>query len=170
MLKLVTVLFADAVGSTARAEALHPEDVRALMADYFAAMAEEIRSEGGTVEKFICDAVMAVFGVPTAHEDDAVRAVRAARRMLARLRRWNDERDPAQRLEIRIGLNTGEVVASGAAGGDLLVTGDAVNVAARFVGREHELAFLRAAWEQVCGERRPHLVTLLGEAGVLKDP
>ncbi|MBD0328489.1 MAG: AAA family ATPase [Thermoleophilia bacterium] len=131
MLKLVTVLFADVVGSTARAERLHPEDVRALMTDYFAAMAEEIRAEGGTLEKFVGDAIMAVFGVPAAREDDALRAVRAARRMLERLRRWNEERDPEERLQLRIGLNTGEVIASGAPGGDLLVTGDAVNVAAR---------------------------------------
>src|SRR6478609_9156236 len=88
MLKLVTVLFADVVGSTARAEASHPEDVRAVMTSYFDAMAEEIRAEGGTLEKFVGDAIMAVFGVPTAHEDDAVRAVRAARRMLDRLRAW----------------------------------------------------------------------------------
>jgi class 3 adenylate cyclase/tetratricopeptide (TPR) repeat protein len=233
MLKLVTVLFADVVGSTARAEKLHPEDVRALMSDYFGAMAKEIQAEGGTVEKFVGDAIMAVFGVPTAHEDDAVRAVRAARRMLTRLRSWNDSRDAGQRIEIQVGLNTGEVVASGAVGGDLLVTGDAVNVAARLeqaaepgtilvgertaravrpyfdlrrieplalkgkeeavtawvvedereapeprgvpglhaplVGRENELAFLRAAWAQVCGEGRPHLVTLLGDAGVGKS-
>jgi class 3 adenylate cyclase len=131
MLKLVTVLFADVVGSTARAEALHPEDVRALMADYFAAMSAEIEAESGTIEKFVGDAIMAVFGVPTAHEDDAVRAVRAARRMLERLRGWNEARGPEQRLEIRIGLNTGDVLAAGAPGADLLVTGDAVNVAAR---------------------------------------
>src|SRR5262252_3678467 len=67
MLKLVTVLFADVVGSTARAEASHPEDVRAVMTSYFDAMAEEIRAEGGTLEKFVGDAIMAVFGVPTAH-------------------------------------------------------------------------------------------------------
>src|SRR6188768_3233964 len=83
MLKLVTVLFADVVGSTARAEGLHPEDVRALMADFFAAMADELEAEGGTLEKYVGDAIMAVFGVPVAHEDDPVRAVRAARRMLA---------------------------------------------------------------------------------------
>jgi len=131
MLKLVTVLFGDVVGSTARAEALHPEDVQALMADYFAAMAEEIKAEGGTIEKFVGDAIMAIFGVPAAHEDDAVRAVRAARRMLDRLEIWNEAHDPARRLEIRVGVNTGDVLASGAAEGDLLVTGDAVNVAAR---------------------------------------
>ena len=89
------------------AETLHPEDVRALMSDFFAAMAREIEEEGGTIEKFVGDAIMAVFGVPTAHEDDAVRAVRAARRMLERLRRWNDERDAAQRRDPHRALNTG---------------------------------------------------------------
>jgi predicted ATPase/class 3 adenylate cyclase len=128
-LRLVTVLFADVVGSTARAEAMHPEDIRALMSDYFGAMAEEIRAEGGTIEKFIGDAIMAVFGVPAAHEDDPVRAVRAARRMLAQLERWNEGR--SHPLEIRIGIDTGEVIAAGSAGRELLVTGDAVNVAAR---------------------------------------
>ncbi len=131
MLKLVTVLFADVVGSTARAEASHPEDVRAVMTSYFDAMAGEIRAEGGTLEKFVGDAIMAVFGVPAAHEDDPVRAVRAARRMLDRLRGWNASRVPGEQLEIRIGLETGDVVASGAAARELLVTGDSVNVAAR---------------------------------------
>jgi class 3 adenylate cyclase/tetratricopeptide (TPR) repeat protein len=132
MLKLVSVLFADVVGSTARAETLYPEDVRALMADFFASMSEEILAEGGTIEKFVGDAIMAVFGVPTAHEDDAVRAVRAGQRMLDRLRRWNQGRIEAERLELRVGVDTGEVIASsGTSGGGLLVTGDAVNVAAR---------------------------------------
>ncbi|HEV8100071.1 MAG TPA: BTAD domain-containing putative transcriptional regulator, partial [Gaiellaceae bacterium] len=131
MLKLVTVLFADVVGSTARAEALHPEELRDLMREYFAAMAPEIESEGGTIEKFVGDAIMAVFGVPTVHEDDAVRAVRAAWRMLHRLQSWNEGREPGQTLEIRIGVSTGEALASGAPGSDLHVTGDVVNVAAR---------------------------------------
>jgi class 3 adenylate cyclase len=120
MLKLVTVLFADVVGSTSRGEGMHPEDTRALMADYFAAMAAEIQAEGGTIEKYVGDAVMAVFGVPTAHEDDPVRAVRAGRRMLARLERWNSTREEAERIEIRIGINTGEVIAAGAPTRDLL--------------------------------------------------
>ena len=84
MLKVVTLLFADLVGSTARADALHPEDFRALIQEYFDAMADEIRAEGGTIEKYVGDEIMAIFGVPTAREDDAVRAVRAARRMLER--------------------------------------------------------------------------------------
>src|SRR5436190_2661642 len=131
MLKLVTVLFADVVGSTERAETMHPEDVRALMTDFFAAMTQELRAETATIEKFTGDAIMAVFGVPTAREDDAVRAVRAARRMLERLARWNLGRDPDRQLEIRIGLNTGEVIASSESGGQMLVAGDAVNVASR---------------------------------------
>jgi len=131
MRKLVTVLFADVVGSTARAEASDPEDVRAMMTSYFGAMAMEIRAEGGTLEKFVGDAIMAVFGVPAAHEDDAVRAVRSARRMLARLRTWNAGRAADEQLEIRVGIETGDVVASGAAEHELLVTGESVNIAAR---------------------------------------
>lgn len=146
MLKLVTVLFADVVGSTARAEALDPEDTRALMADFFETMSREIRAEGGTIEKYIGDAIMAVFGVPQAHEDDPVRAVRAARRMVAALEGWNDSRPPDMRIEIRIGVNSGDVLAAGAPGQDLLVTGDAVNVAAR-------LQQAAAPGEVVIGER-----------------
>jgi class 3 adenylate cyclase/tetratricopeptide (TPR) repeat protein len=131
MLKLVTVLFADVVGSTARAEALDPEDTRSLMADFFDAMSGEIRAEGGTIEKYIGDAIMAVFGVPQAHEDDPVRAVRAARRMSSSLESWNETRPADMRIEIRIGINSGDVLAAGSPGQDLLVTGDAVNVAAR---------------------------------------
>jgi class 3 adenylate cyclase len=130
-LKLVTVLFADLVSSTARVETMHPEDVRSLMVEYFTAMAEEIVAEGGSVEKFVGDAIMAVFGVPLTHEDDALRAVRAGRRMLARLARRNESRAPSERLEIRIGINTGEVLAAAELRGDLLVSGDAVHVAAR---------------------------------------
>jgi class 3 adenylate cyclase len=131
MLKVVTILFADVVGSTSRAEGMHPEDARALMSDFFAAMAEEIRAEGGTLEKFVGDAIMAVFGAPAAHEDDPIRAIRAGRRMLARLERWNKDRTDRERLAIRIGINTGDVITAAGPARDLLVTGDAVNVAAR---------------------------------------
>ena len=110
MLKLVTVLFADVVGSTARAEASHPEDVREVMTSYFDAMAGEIRAEGGTLEKFVGDAIMAVFGVPAAREDDPVRAVRAARRMLDRLRSWNASRVPGDQLEIRTHLRLMDII------------------------------------------------------------
>src|SRR5919197_3746310 len=83
--KLVTVLFADVSGSTALGERLDPEQLKEVMGSFFEAMREEIEAEGGTVEKFIGDAVMAAFGVPTAHEDDAARALRAALRMRNRL-------------------------------------------------------------------------------------
>ena len=115
--KTVTVLFCDVVGSTARAERLDPEATRAVMARYFDTARAAIERHGGTVEKFIGDAVMAVFGVPQLHEDDALRAVRAAIEL----------RDGIE-LDVRIGVNTGQVVTGT---GDTLVTGDAVNIAAR---------------------------------------
>ncbi|HEV3472130.1 MAG TPA: adenylate/guanylate cyclase domain-containing protein, partial [Actinomycetota bacterium] len=131
MIKLVTIMFADIVGSTAQAEKMAPEDARALIAEFFEAMSEEIRAEGGTIERLVGDAIMADFGVPIAREDDARRAVRAARRMLARLERFNAGRSDAARIEIRIGINTGEVSTGGTLGQQLMVMGDAVNVAAR---------------------------------------
>lgn len=127
--KTVTVVFADITDSTGLGERLDPEAMRALLARYFAAMREVLERHGGTVEKFIGDAVMAVFGVPTLHEDDALRAVRAASDMRQRLAELNAS-SPGTSLQMRIGVNTGEVVA-GAGGSQLLVTGDAVNVAAR---------------------------------------
>lgn len=129
ILKLVTVLFVDVVGSTERAERMHPEDVRALMADFFQAMSEQILIEGGAIERIMGDDIMAVFGFPTAHEDDPVRAVRAARRMLERLEKWNIDKDESSKIAVRIGINTGEVSAAG--GPHMLLTGDAVNTAAR---------------------------------------
>ncbi len=131
---MVTVLFADVSGSTSLGEQLDPERLREVMDTYFAAMREEIEGEGGTVEKFIGDAVMAAFGVPAAHEDDPGRALRAALRMQARLREVNHELDESHgvTLKIRIGVNTGEVLATNdPAPGEAMVTGDAVNVAAR---------------------------------------
>jgi len=118
--KTVTVVFADVTGSTALGERLDPEQLQKVMARYFDEMRSILERHGGSVEKFIGDAVMAVFGIPTLHEDDALRAVRAATEM----------RDAMSSLELeaRIGVNTGEVVAGG---GETLVTGDAVNVAAR---------------------------------------
>ena len=115
--KVVTVLFCDVTGSTALGERLDPEQLRGVMSDYFAVARVAIERHGGTVEKFIGDAVMAVFGVPTVREDDALRAVRAALELS----------DGAQ-VDVRIGVNTGEVVTGT---GETLVTGDAVNVAAR---------------------------------------
>ena len=89
--KVVTVLFADIVGSTALGDELDPESLRHLMAQYYQEMAAVIRGHGGTIEKFIGDAIMAVFGIPRLHEDDAVRAVRAAVAMRHALHRLNDE-------------------------------------------------------------------------------
>jgi class 3 adenylate cyclase/tetratricopeptide (TPR) repeat protein len=131
--KTVTVLFADVTGSTALGERLDPESMRSIMTRYFEEMRSLIESHGGTVEKFIGDAVMAVFGVPTVHEDDALRAVRAASQMRDLLDTLNTEleRDWGARLEIRTGVNTGEVVAGDPSGGQTFVTGDTVNVAAR---------------------------------------
>jgi class 3 adenylate cyclase len=236
--KRVTVLFADVAGSTGLGEQLDPERLKEVMDSYFHAMRAEIESEGGTVEKFIGDAVMAVFGVPAAHEDDPTRALRAALRMRRALDRLNRSLEDVHgiRLAMRIGVNTGEVVAHTAPRlGEGMVTGDAVNVAARLeqraesdqilvgertaraargltvkeigpltlkgkeeavrtfelledvvaepgtgrrgepgihrapmVGRSHELALLQSVFERSVTERRPHLVTIYGEAGVGK--
>jgi len=131
--KVVTIVFADMAGSTQIGEKLDPEALRRVQARYFDAMAAVIERHGGTVEKYIGDAVMAVFGIPRLHEDDAVRAVRAAHGMQAGLSALNDEleRDHGVRIAIRIGVNTGEIVAGDPEAGQRLVTGDAVNVAAR---------------------------------------
>jgi class 3 adenylate cyclase/tetratricopeptide (TPR) repeat protein len=128
--KTVTIVFSDVTGSTALGERLDPETTRRVMGRYFDAMSAAIERHGGTVEKFIGDAVMAVFGIPTLHEDDALRAVRAAADMQDALAGLNDEleRDFGVRIEARTGVNTGEVVAGE---GPTLAVGDAVNVAAR---------------------------------------
>ncbi|MDP9342371.1 MAG: AAA family ATPase [Actinomycetota bacterium] len=131
--KTVTVLFADVTGSTSLGERLDPESMRRVMGRYFNEMRAVLERHGGTVEKFIGDAVMAVFGVPVVHEDDALRAVRAAAEMRDALRLLNKEleRDFGTQIAARIGVNTGEVVAAQGARAEHLVTGDAVNVAAR---------------------------------------
>jgi class 3 adenylate cyclase len=221
--KIVTVLFVDLVGFTARAERLDPEDVRAIQTPYFARVRGAIESFGGTVEKYIGDAVMAVFGVPVSHGDDPERAVRAALAILEGVD-----------LDVRIAVNTGEALVSlGAspAQGEGIVAGDVVNTAARLqsaapvngilvgvetylatrsaieyeeaepvvakgkqapvrvwravaslcapgeraegrvpmLGRATELEALRSIWERVVTERRPHLVTLFGPAGIGKS-
>jgi class 3 adenylate cyclase/tetratricopeptide (TPR) repeat protein len=237
--KLVTVLFADVAGSTGLGERLDPEQLKEVLDAFLHAMRVELEAEGGTVEKFIGDAVMAVFGVPTAHEDDPTRALRAALRMRRALERLNDvlEERHGIRLAIRIGVNTGDVVARTSPRlGEGFVTGDAVNVAARLeqqagsgqilisertaraargltledvgplllrgkeeatrtyvvldevvaepgalrsaatgpyrtkmVGRLRELDVLRSVFERSVSERRPHLATVYGEAGVGKS-
>jgi class 3 adenylate cyclase/tetratricopeptide (TPR) repeat protein len=127
--RIVTVLFADMAGSTALGEELDPEEMRRLLSRYYTVAREAVTQHGGTVEKFIGDAVMAVFGLPTAHGDDPDRAVAAALAIRDRIR--SDER-LSGRLAIRFGVSTGEVVASrDQSAGDFLITGDATNVAAR---------------------------------------
>jgi len=237
--KRVTVLFADLAGSTGLGEQLDPEHLKEVMDPFFQKMRAELEAEGGTVEKFIGDAVMAVFGVPAVHEDDATRALRAALRMRRALDRLNRSLEESHgiRLAMRTGVNTGEVVARTVPRpGQGLVTGDAVNVAARLeqraesgqilvgertaraarglrlepigpltlkgkeepvvayevlddevtapgsgrrgepgryrvplVGRREELGVLKSVFERSVIERRSHLVTVFGDAGVGKS-
>ncbi|TME79298.1 MAG: zinc-ribbon domain-containing protein, partial [Chloroflexi bacterium] len=132
--KLVTVLFADVVGSTALGEQLDPERLRSVLSSWFSVASAAVEAWGGTVEKFIGDAVVGAFGVPVIREDDAARALHAALDMLDRLpglnERFSQQHDV--RLAIRVGVNTGEVIAPRATKpGEPLVAGDAVNVAAR---------------------------------------
>jgi class 3 adenylate cyclase/tetratricopeptide (TPR) repeat protein len=128
--KVVTAIFCDVTGSTALGDRLDPESLRQVLAQYFAAMRHVIEMHGGTVEKFIGDAVMAIFGVPVLHEDDAMRAVRAASKMLESLVSLNDrlEREYGISLQVRIGIDTGEAVTGTE---ERLATGDMVNMAAR---------------------------------------
>lgn len=231
--RLVTILFADIVGSTELAAEHDPEWLRRGLADVFDRASEVLRAHGGTVEKFIGDAVMAVFGVPRGHDDDPERAVRAA---LA-LHKLADEllASVGFPVRFRIGINTGEVAAGGGDGRDFLVTGLPVNVAARLypaaepggilvgpltrhltvsairygdpvqiegkgtgrldawrvqgilttepgapsrgipglhapmLGRDDELVLLGDLMTRAVRERRPHLVTILGDAGVGKS-
>jgi class 3 adenylate cyclase/tetratricopeptide (TPR) repeat protein len=145
--KTVTVVFCDVVGSTALGESRDPEALERMLATYFRRMKEIVESHGGTVEKFIGDAVVAVFGVPVAHEDDALRALRAAVEMRDAL--------PQLGIEGRIGVNTGEIVTSGHG---TIVTGDAVNVAAR-------LEQAAAAGEVLVG---PETLALAGVAAAVE--
>jgi class 3 adenylate cyclase/tetratricopeptide (TPR) repeat protein len=131
--RTVTVLFADIADSTPLGERLDPESLRRVMSRYFDGMCTVLERHGGTVEKFIGDAVMAVFGIPELHEDDALRAVRAATELREALAQLNIELEPELGVKIgmRVGVNTGEVVAGDGTGGQMLVTGDPVNVAKR---------------------------------------
>jgi predicted ATPase/class 3 adenylate cyclase len=144
--KTVTVVFSDLKGSTSLGERLDTETLREVLTMYFAEMQAVLERHGGRVEKFIGDAIMAVFGLPTVHEDDALRAVRAAHEMQKVLSKVNARLEATWgvRLENRTGVNTGEVVAGDVTVGQHLVTGDTVNTAARL--------------EQVC----PPLEVLIG--------
>jgi class 3 adenylate cyclase len=134
--KVVSVVFADITGSTGLGERLDPEALRSIMGRWFAAMRTVLERHDGSVEKFIGDAVVAVFGVPVVHEDDALRAVRAAAEMHAALANLNENLRAERGLEVsmRVGVNTGPVVVGDARAGGSRATGDAVNVAARLQG------------------------------------
>jgi class 3 adenylate cyclase/tetratricopeptide (TPR) repeat protein len=229
----VTVLFADLSGYTAVAERMDPEAVKALVDRALMRLGQEVERYGGTVDKYIGDNVMAIFGAPVAHEDDAERAVRAGLGMQAAMDEVNEGLPSGVDFALRVGVNTGEVLA-GAVGASYTVTGDTVNVAARLqsaarpgsvtvgertmratvaavrydelapltlkgksepvpaweavgvtaehavgrtaparesplVGRDNELATLEAIYERVERDCIPHLVTLVGEAGVGKS-
>jgi class 3 adenylate cyclase len=130
--KVVSILFCDLVGFTATSEQSDPEDVRARIDPYFARLRTAAQAYGGTVDKYIGDAVMAVFGAPVAHEDDPERAVRVALRILEEISDLN-EADPTLGLVVRIGINTGEVLARLGSPDETkgIVTGDVVNTASR---------------------------------------
>jgi class 3 adenylate cyclase/tetratricopeptide (TPR) repeat protein len=132
--KTVTVVFSDVIESTSLGERRDPESMRRVMSRYFEEARAVHERHGGTVEKFIGDAVMAVFGIPELHEDDALRAVRAAAELRTRLGELNEEldRDWGVRIQVRTGVNTGEVVTGDSSIGQHFATGDAVNVAKRF--------------------------------------
>jgi class 3 adenylate cyclase/tetratricopeptide (TPR) repeat protein len=229
----VTVLFADLSGYTAVAERMDPEAVKTLVDGALRRLGQEVERFGGTVDKYIGDNVMAIFGAPVAHEDDAERAVRAGLGMQEAMTDVNAALPSGVDFQLRVGINTGEVLA-GAVGASYTVVGDTVNVASRLqsaarpgsvtvgertmqatrqaveyealaplalkgkservpawevdrliaahpvgrgesareaplVGRDYEISTLESRFEKVVGERRPQLVTLVGEAGVGKS-
>ena len=229
--KLVSILFVDIVGSTAHADGADPEDVRDRNQLYYDEVRGRIEQYGGTIEKYVGDAVMAVFGAPLARSDDAERAVRASLSVLDGIRELN-ERHPDIALDVRAGVTTGEaIVAVDAAPEDALATGDVVNTAARLqtaappghvivdmqtydltrhafafeavppieakgkrepveawlvgealgapagrptsetplVGRDHELSLIASVWDRAVTSDHPHLVTVLGPAGIGKS-
>ena len=151
--KTVTVLFCDVVGSTGVAEKADPEAVRGMLSMFFATARSILERHGGTVEKFIGDAVVAAFGVPVLHEDDALRAVTAAAELRGALPGLNAELDRrwGLRIAVRMGVNTGEVVTADPASGQFFVGGDAVNVAARLeqVAEPGEILVGEQTWRLV---------------------
>ncbi len=170
--KTVTIVFSDVSGSTALGEQLDPETVRRVMRRYFDEARAVLEHHGGTVEKFIGDAVMAVFGIPQLHEDDALRAVRAAAELRERLVRLNEELtgDWGVQIAVRTGVNTGEVVAGDAAQAQSFATGDAVNVAARLeqAARPGEILIGDATRRLVREAVRVEAVDALGLRGKAK--
>jgi class 3 adenylate cyclase len=151
--KVVTIVFCDLLDSTGLGERLDPESLRKVLTRYFEAMRNALGRHGGTIEKFIGDAVMAVFGTPKVREDDALRAVRAAVEMRTALEELNAslEQQWGVRLQARTGVNTGEVIAGDPSLSESFVSGDAVNVAAR-------LEQAAAAGEILIGEHTHRLV------------
>ena len=151
--KVVTVVFSDLAGSTGLGERLDPESLTVVMGLYFERTRAVLERHGGTVQKFIGDAVMAVFGIPVVREDDALRAVRAAAELRTALAELNAElvRDHGVSLELRTGVNTGEVLAGDPAATHALALGDTVNVAARLeqVASSGEVLLGHATWALV---------------------
>ncbi len=156
--KTVTAFFCDVVDQTSLGERLDPELLRAVLKRYFELTSRVLARHGATVEKYVGDAVMAVFGVPDVHEDDAMRAVRAALEVRDGLAGLNEElqREVGVALEVRIGINTGEVVAGDHSGGQMIVTGDAVNLAARLqqAVQRNEILLGESTWRLVRGAVR----------------
>ena len=148
--KLATIVFIDAAGSTQLGETLDPETVRTVMARYFSAIRPIVEAHGGIVEKFIGDAVMAAFGIPVVHEDDALRAVRSAIEIRAALDQLDGELRAGNdaTVQFRTGINTGEVVAGDHASGQAFATGDTVNTAARLqaAAPTGEILLGRSTW------------------------
>ena len=173
--KVVTVLFADLVGFTGRAEALDPEDVGAMLEAYHSRLKHELERYGGTVEKFIGDAVMALFGAPIAHEDDPERAVRAALQIRSAIAELN-EADPERDLHVRVGITTGEVLVTLDArpdAGEGMAAGDVVNTAARLQAAAPEDGILvdESTWRAVAAAfelREGKPVTAKGKADPLR--
>jgi class 3 adenylate cyclase len=151
--KTITIVFCDLAGSTALGERLDPESLQRVLGRYYERMREVLERHEGTVAKFIGDAVVGVFGIPRLHEDDALRAVRAAFELRTALAEFNEEleRDWGVTLQVRVGVNTGEVLAGSPAVGSALVLGDAVNVAARLeqAAAAGEVLLGRTTWRLV---------------------
>ncbi len=229
--KFISVLFVDVVGSTARADGADPEDIRDRNQVYYREVRDRIERHGGTIEKYVGDAVMAVFGAPLARSDDAERAVRASLSILEGIASLN-ERDESLDIQVRAAVCTGEAIVSvDAAPADALATGDVVNTAARLqsaapvgravvgdetyrltrhafdyralesvdakgkrdpvaawlveralvspaerptsttplVGRDREVLLIRTVWDRAVTAASPHLVTVVGPAGIGKS-